>query len=167
MVKKRVVYALEHFKSSYDNKGFTLSHCWMLLKDTKKWETSYAILRKLERAKNKGNGNSSTDEAITEREERWRKEKHATAKSFFDLQLRALEVEEDLVKFRLLEDEAKTGLMDVDSKSTVLEAESKNMTEENRIMLTDLAAISDPERRAWIEKKQKMILARDASGALA
>jgi hypothetical protein len=51
--------------------------------------------------------------------------------------------------------------MDADAKSRVLEAEAKIMAEENQIMLTDLATISDPVQRAWIEKKQKMILARD------
>ena len=55
---------MEHYKSTYDNKGFTMSHCWMLLKDTKKWETSYALWKKLEMAKKKGNGNSSTDGTI-------------------------------------------------------------------------------------------------------
>jgi hypothetical protein len=51
--------------------------------------------------------------------------------------------------------------MDADAKTMVLEAEAKIMFEENRIMLTDLATITDPVQRGWIEKKQKMILARD------
>jgi hypothetical protein len=41
-----------------------------------------------------------------------------------------------------------------------LEAEPKMMAEENRIMLTNLATISDPVQKAWIEK-QKMILTRN------
>jgi hypothetical protein len=152
-----------------------------LLKDTKKWETSYALWRKLENMK-KGNvkDNSSTDgiidlkydgqslgarstddavgdgrakrpvghkaaktdmhrqasslafqdtlrelmvkkeEAITEREERRHKEKEATAKSFVDLQLRALEVKVAFAKSRLIEAEAKARLMDADAKSKVL-----------------------------------------------
>ena len=83
------------------------------------------------------------EETIAEREERQHNEKEATAKIFVDLQLRALEVEEALVK------------------SKVLEAEAKIMAEENRIMLTDLATITDAVQRAWIEKRQKMILARE------
>jgi hypothetical protein len=51
--------------------------------------------------------------------------------------------------------------MDV-PKSMVLEVEAKIMAEENRVMLTDLATIFDPVQMAWIEKKQKMILSRDA-----
>jgi hypothetical protein len=35
------------------------------------------------------------------------------------------------------------------------------MAEENQIMLTDLATISDPMQSAWIEEKRKMILALD------
>jgi hypothetical protein len=51
--------------------------------------------------------------------------------------------------------------MDADAKSIVLEAKAKIMDEEKRIMLTDLATISDPVQKAWVEKKQKMILPRD------
>jgi hypothetical protein len=47
------------------------------------------------------------EEAIVEREERRHKEKEATTKSFVDLQLRALEVEEAQVKSILIEAEAK------------------------------------------------------------
>jgi hypothetical protein len=36
----------------------------MLLKDTKKWKTSYALWRNLENAKKNVNGNSSTDGTI-------------------------------------------------------------------------------------------------------
>jgi hypothetical protein len=36
----------------------------MLLKDTKKWKTSYVFWRKLENAKKKGNYNSSMDGTI-------------------------------------------------------------------------------------------------------
>jgi hypothetical protein len=45
--------------------------------------------------------------------------------------------------------------MGVDAKSKVLEAETKIMAEKNRVMLTDLATISDPVQTVWIEKKQK------------
>jgi hypothetical protein len=49
------------------------------------------------------------EEAIAEREERWHKEKEATAKSFVDLQVRALAVEVALAKSKLVEAEAKAG----------------------------------------------------------
>jgi hypothetical protein len=107
---------LEHFKAAYDNKTFTLSHFWILIKDSKKWEDSFTLWEEIE-AKKKGNGNASTsgfiklddkgvclgnpagdglafagcarrppsarlsrpasqkEEAIAEREERWRKDK--------------------------------------------------------------------------------------------
>jgi hypothetical protein len=54
---------LEYFKSTYGNKSFTLSHCWIFLKDTKKWETSYTLWKKLKDGK-KGNSNLSTDGTI-------------------------------------------------------------------------------------------------------
>ncbi|KAK1647602.1 hypothetical protein QYE76_065407 [Lolium multiflorum] len=63
-------------------------------------------------------------------------------------------------KSRLVEAEAKAMLMDGNAKSKVLEAEAKIMAEENRIMLTDLTTITGFMQRAWIEKRQKMSLAR-------
>jgi hypothetical protein len=101
------------------------------------------------------------EEAITEREEKRREEKEATTKSFVDLQVGALEVEEDLAKSKLIEAEFKARLMDVDAKSKMLEVEAKITAEENQIMLTDLATIIDPVQRAWIEKRQKMILTHE------
>jgi hypothetical protein len=58
-------------------------------------------------------------EAITEMEERRRKEKEATAKSFVGFQLRSLEVEEARAKSSLVEAEAKAKLIDVDAKSKI------------------------------------------------
>ncbi|XP_047051650.1 uncharacterized protein LOC124657080 [Lolium rigidum] len=40
---KKVVQALEYFKTANYNKAFTLSHCWILVKDTKTGETSYCL----------------------------------------------------------------------------------------------------------------------------
>jgi hypothetical protein len=37
----QILKSLEHFKAAYDNKAFTLSHCWSILKDSKKWEDSF------------------------------------------------------------------------------------------------------------------------------
>jgi hypothetical protein len=50
---------LEHFKVAYDNKAFTLSHCWIVIKDSKKWEYNFALWQELEKKKGKGNGNSN------------------------------------------------------------------------------------------------------------
>jgi hypothetical protein len=55
---------LEHFKAAYDNKAFTLSHCWSILKDSKKWEDSFALWLELENKKGRGNDNSSTGDVI-------------------------------------------------------------------------------------------------------
>jgi hypothetical protein len=58
---------LEHLKAAYDNKAFILSHCWIELKDSKKWEHSFTIWRELEeKKKGKGNdnGNASTNGVI-------------------------------------------------------------------------------------------------------
>jgi hypothetical protein len=42
-----------------------------------------------------------------------------------------------------------------------LEAEANIMAKENRIILTDLAIISDPMQKVLIEKKENMITDRD------
>jgi hypothetical protein len=55
---------LENFKAAYDNKAFTLSHCWSILKDSKKWEDSFALWLELENKKGKGNGIASTGDVI-------------------------------------------------------------------------------------------------------
>jgi hypothetical protein len=55
---------LEHFKAAYDNKAFTLSHCWSILKDSKKCEDSFALWLELENKKGKGNNNASTGDVI-------------------------------------------------------------------------------------------------------
>jgi hypothetical protein len=55
---------LEHFKAAYDNKAFTLSHCWSILKDSKKWEDSFALWLELENTKGRGRGNASTGDVI-------------------------------------------------------------------------------------------------------
>jgi hypothetical protein len=47
---------------AYDNKAFTLSYCWIIVKDSKKWEDSFALWQKLE--KKKGKGNASTGDII-------------------------------------------------------------------------------------------------------
>jgi hypothetical protein len=49
---------------AYDNKAFTLSHCWSILKDSKKWKDSFALWLELENKKGKGNGNASTGDVI-------------------------------------------------------------------------------------------------------
>jgi hypothetical protein len=55
---------LEHFKTAYDNKAFTLSHCWYILKFSKKWEDSFALWQELDNKKGRGNNNASTGDAI-------------------------------------------------------------------------------------------------------
>jgi colicin import membrane protein len=232
---------MEVFGSMYQGKKFTLPHCWSILKDLAKWETSYGQWKQ-EGGKGKGN---TADAAIdldespqcstnpakrsgrarrpqghkaakadlernagslafgdtlkdlmekkeanqAQREERRRQEKEGNAKSFVDIALRSLEVEEAKVKAmeveveaKAMEAEAKAKLLEAEAeaKAKLLEAEAKAkaekdaaeakllqasamlMAEENCIMLTDLATISDPEQRAWFEKKQKAIRDRDA-----
>jgi cellobiose-specific phosphotransferase system component IIA len=115
------------------------------------------------------------EEVIAEREGRRRKDKEATAKSFFGLQERSVAVAEAIAKARLLEAEgetkaleaeakarlleaeARTKLLEAEAKTKLLEAEATLIDEENKIMLTDLECISDPNRREWFEKRQKMI----------
>jgi hypothetical protein len=46
---------LKYFKAAYDNKAFTLSHCWTIEKDSKKWEDSFALWQELEKKKGEGN----------------------------------------------------------------------------------------------------------------
>jgi hypothetical protein len=82
------------------------------------------------------------EETIANREERRRKEKEATSKSFVDLHMRSLEVEDANAKSRLLKAKAKAKLMGVDAKSRLLQVEAKVIAEENRINLTDLDTAS-------------------------
>jgi hypothetical protein len=111
------------------------------------------------------------EEVIAEREGRRRKDKEATAKSFVGLQERYAVVVEAIAKARLLEAEAETKALEAEAKARLLEAEARTklleaeatlMAEENKIMLTDLECISDPDRREWFEKRQKMIWERKA-----
>jgi hypothetical protein len=67
---------------------------------------------------------------------------------------KALEAE---AKERLLEAEARTKLLEADAKTKLLETEAMLMAEETKIRLTNLDSISDPVRREWFEKRQKMI----------
>jgi hypothetical protein len=55
---------LEHFKATYENKAFTLSHCWYILKDSKKWEDSFALWQELDNKKGRGNCNASKGDVI-------------------------------------------------------------------------------------------------------
>jgi hypothetical protein len=53
---------LEHFKADYDNNAFISSHCWIVIKDFKKWKDSFALWQELEESKKgKCNGNASMD----------------------------------------------------------------------------------------------------------
>jgi hypothetical protein len=54
---------LENFKATYDNMAFTLSHCWSVLKDSKKWEDSFALWQELNK-KGKANNNASMGDVI-------------------------------------------------------------------------------------------------------
>jgi hypothetical protein len=38
-----ILNSVEHFKEAYDNKAFTLGHCWSVMKDSKKLEDSFAL----------------------------------------------------------------------------------------------------------------------------
>ena len=230
----QVLRALEHFKANNDNKAFTLSHCWNVLRDTKKWETSYDAWRLADEAKQKGKataagvvdleeadpqapagpsssgrvrrpaGQKSTkaemarlaaqtsfqdtirelmgkkESALAEREDRRRKEKEVAEKHFHELQSKALEVDESMAKARLMEMEAKAKIaeaeaakmlleaeakakaIEADAKTKLVEAEAFLMAEENKIMLTDLDTIAEPDRRAWFARRQKDIRDRIA-----
>jgi hypothetical protein len=62
---------LEHFKVAHDNKAFTLSYCWILSKDSKKWKDSFVLWQELEaKKKGNGNGNASKDGVINLYEKR-------------------------------------------------------------------------------------------------
>jgi hypothetical protein len=231
---------LEHFKKTYDNKAFTLSDCWSVLKDSKKLEDSFAHWQELENKKGRTNGNTSTGdvidvdtqgpcvgnpegtgraadarkrrppghkatkadiaqqagslafqetfkelmtkkvEATAEREERWRRDKDATTKSFIDFQERSVATDEAIAKARLLKAKVKTKALEAEAKARLLEAEARTklleteattklleaqamlMAEETKIMLNRLGDHHRPRRREWLENMQKTIWARQA-----
>jgi hypothetical protein len=100
------------------------------------------------------------EEATAEREERRRRDKEATTKSFVDLQERSVASDEAIAKARLLkarlleaeaktkllETEATTKLLETEATTKLLEAQAMLMAEETKIMLIDLETISDPAR---------------------
>jgi hypothetical protein len=120
------------------------------------------------------------EEATAKREERRRRDKEATTKSFVDLQERSVAANETIAKARLLKVEAKTKALEAEAKARFLEAEARTklleteaktklleaqamlMAEKTKIMLTYLETISDPARREWLENRQKTIQARQA-----
>jgi hypothetical protein len=65
-------------------------------------------------------------------------------------------------KTKLLEAKAKTKLLEAEAKTKLLKAKAKLMAEENKIVLIELESISDPDRREWFEKMQKMIWEHEA-----
>jgi hypothetical protein len=120
---------------------------------------------------------TNKEEATAEREERQRRDKEATTKSFVDLQEWSVAADEAIAKARLLEAEAKTKALETEAKARLLESEARTklletkaktklleaqamLMEETKIMLTDLETISDPVRRKWLENRQKAIWAR-------
>jgi hypothetical protein len=60
----QMLKSLEHFNAAYNNKAFTLSHCWFIHKDSKKWEDSFALWQELKNKKGRGNDNASTGDVI-------------------------------------------------------------------------------------------------------
>ena len=51
---------MEYFKATNDNKSFTLSHCWRMLKDCPKWQLSYGTyLKACEEAKQRSRANAA------------------------------------------------------------------------------------------------------------
>jgi hypothetical protein len=120
---------------------------------------------------------TNKEEATAEREERQRRDKEATTKSFIDLQEWSVATDQAIAKARLLEAEAKTKALETEAKAGLLEAEARTklleteaktklleaqtmLMEETKIMLTDLETISDPAQRKWLENRQKAIWAR-------
>jgi FtsZ-binding cell division protein ZapB len=77
------------------------------------------------------------------REEKKCREKEATAKAFYDLTKKAIEVEESMAKTKAIEDEAKL------------------MAEEREIMLVDTTNMTEGQK-AWVEKHRAIILQCDA-----
>jgi hypothetical protein len=84
------------------------------------------------------------EEATAKREERRRRYKEATTKSFVDLQERSVAADEATAKARLLEAEARTKLLETEATTKLLEARAMLMAEDTKIMLTDLETIFDP-----------------------
>jgi hypothetical protein len=72
-------------------------------------------------------------EATAEREERWRRDKEATTKSFVNLQERSVAADEAIAKARLLE--AKTTLLEAEARTKLLDTEAKTKPLEAQAML--------------------------------
>jgi hypothetical protein len=126
------------------------------------------------------------EEATAEREERRRRDKEATTKSFVDLQERSVVADEVIAKARLLEAEAKTKALEAEAKARLLEAEARTklleteattklleaqamlMAEETKIMLTDLETSSTlPGGNGWRTGRRRSERARLECPAMA
>jgi hypothetical protein len=54
-----------------------------------------------------------------------------------------------------MEVEAKARILEANGKTKILEAKAKLMAEENKIILTDLESINDPDRRIGLRRGKR------------
>jgi hypothetical protein len=77
--------------------------------------------------------------------------------SFTDIQRKTLEVQQWKLDLTEVKERARVEELELKAK----ECEATLFVKESKIMMADLSAL-DPTRRAWFERKQVMIRARDA-----
>ena len=181
--------ALEFFKAIHDNKAFTLTHCWLKIKDCQKWKVSYALyLKTVEASKKNGKASTSAIDVDATPSNGGRAERargHKAAKGDLKRDAQAHLFQESLKEImtekekaaaereerRRKDTEAAVAVFvdlqkrtlevaETNAKSRMMEASAKVMAQENTIMFTDLDKVADPIQRAWIAKRQAEIRAR-------
>ena len=174
--------AMDFFKKVYKTK-FNLVHCWEMIKGCPKWIELYNSLKKgsKKRANEDGEevqlGQDENGRVVRPRGHKATAQdaKHEEAAAKLEATLKGLlENKESSITARYVEkrkdkEEAMACYVAMQNKKLEIEANRiKNeaernklavMAEENRIMMADLTTM-DPETRAWVLKKQKIIRER-------
>ena len=104
---------------------------------------------------------ASKEESTAKRYVEKRKDKEEAMAYYVEMQKKKLEIEENRIKAE--DNRIKLAMMTEENQIKAKENQVKlaMMAEENRIMMTDLSS-RDPEQKAWILRKQKMIHEHDA-----
>ena len=177
---------MEAFKARHKDKPFTLTHCWVLIKDCPKFKDQ-CVARKKKGGKAavadegdvlkrpRGKTSSKADEKRDAssialqgtlenmmsqkevREERRSKGKEEQMKIYLDLQTKKLDMEE-AVKKRKLDIEEAAQLKKLEIEATNADTKAKEVA--LALMIVDKNNMS-PERKAWFTNRQKEMFARD------
>jgi len=171
-----------------DKKTFGLLHCWTILKEEDKWKAKMIELAELEKEKqaikkkqkvSRPREEEATNndqvvevdaeetvprkrlEGIKKAKENLRRGGGEACMEALDKMMAKREVLEKAKEARFMASlEVEKAALELEKKRVASEekkAEAKLLKEEKDIMLADMSSLT-PTQRAWVEKKQKMIM---------